>query len=175
MTITKFLSLLILLNLSSCVSCDDKKIWDTLPPETQTGANTLGCIIDGELFIGGYYASWMTPVLGVEYDTDSDKLYIGAYGKMNDNPAGSINIVINHPTQTGTQTIENIGYYPTTNISLCLEYLASANKEVFITNFDTVNKTVSGRFQFVGYCIDSTNVKRITQGRFDLKFGKYYK
>jgi len=174
MTIAKFLTLLILLDLSSCVGCKDK-VWTTLPPETQTGANTFGCMIDGELFVGGYFPSWMQPVFDVNYDNDSGKLYISTAGQLNDNPGGDIIMSINHPTQEGTQIIEWIGYYPTTTISLCREYLAPTNGEVFFTKFDTINKIVSGRFQFTGYCVDSTNVKHITQGRFDLKFGAYYK
>jgi len=170
MTITKIFSLLILLDLSACTGCEDK-VWTTLPPETQTGANTFGCMIDNELFVGDNNASiFAPPAFSVGYDTDSDKIYMDVRGLMNGNPAGNISIIINHPTHDGMQAIGNIGYYPSTNVSLCREYLPSSGSEVFITKFDTINKIVSGRFQFTGYCVDSTNVKHITQGRFDLKF-----
>jgi len=168
----KFLQVItLLLTLCSCDSC--KEDLDTLPPETQTGANTFGCLIDEELFIGGCCAPWMTPVIGGEYHTISDELYAGAWGKMNGNPAGNIVIVINHPAQNNLQTIEKMVYQPRSG---CIQYLALNKAEVFITKFDTIHKIVSGSFQFVGYCGDdstSTNTKQITQGRFDLKFDIY--
>ena len=56
MTITKFLLLLILLDLSTCKGCEctgcGEPEWATkLPPETQTGENTLGCYVNGNLFV----------------------------------------------------------------------------------------------------------------------------
>jgi hypothetical protein len=45
-------------------SCEEEE-WTTLPPETQTGANTFGCYVNNELFVaqrkyaplGGKYLS----------------------------------------------------------------------------------------------------------------------
>ena len=174
MTITKFLLLLILLDLSVCTGCKDKdKVWTTLPPETQTGANTLGCMIDNELFVGDNNASWLSPPpFRVGYDKDSDNIYIDVRGLIKGNQAGYISMTINHPAQNSAQEIDIIGYYPSTNISSCRAYLPTSVGEIFISKFDMINKIVSGRFQFTGYCIDgdSTNVKQVTQGRFDLKF-----
>ena len=46
----KNLLILILLTTSlSCCSNDDSG--DSLPPETQTGANTVGCLVDGKVFL----------------------------------------------------------------------------------------------------------------------------
>ena len=43
--------------LSCCNNDDDKPIAeiDKLPPATQTGANTFGCLLDGKAFLPGNY------------------------------------------------------------------------------------------------------------------------
>jgi hypothetical protein len=159
---------LILALFSSC----KKENFDVMPPETQSGKNTFGCLIDGDLFVGGCCAPWMRVPLTATYFTMSDKLGIDAWGKMNGEPAGAIGISIIHPAQNTVQTIKEISYNPFSTSSPCREYLTSTNGEVFITKFDTINKIVSGRFQFTGNCSNSSNpnTKHITQGRFDLKF-----
>jgi hypothetical protein len=165
----KTLSTIVLI-LALASSCKNEN-FNVMPPETQSGKNTLGCTIDGDLFVGGCCAPWMRPALSAGYYTVSDRLGIDVWGKMNGEPAGVIGISIIHPVQNSMQTIEKIRYTPRPVI-LCQEYLTSTGAEVFITKFDTINNIVSGRFQFTGYCNtgDSTNTKQITQGRFDLKF-----
>lgn len=46
-----FLLLLTTITLSCCSSDDDNNNGDQLPPETQTGANTAGCLVDGQVFL----------------------------------------------------------------------------------------------------------------------------
>ena len=165
---TKCFLLLSLLSLFACEGCEEEEIWTTLPPETQTGAQTFGCMIDDKLFVGNNRAGLLSrPAFVAGYERDTDRLYIAVEGLIDYIDAGRIYITINHPTQTGIQEIEQLGYYPSTNISSYLAYNAIANEEVFLTRFDTINKIVSGRFQFTGRCVDS--IKHITQGRFDLK------
>jgi len=52
-----FLILLTALSLSCCDKDDNnnKIPLDQLPPATQTGANTFGCLLDGEIFKPGIY------------------------------------------------------------------------------------------------------------------------
>ncbi|MCL1937869.1 MAG: hypothetical protein FWF52_05690 [Candidatus Azobacteroides sp.] len=165
--LTALLYIFAFLDFSSC----NKEVLNEMPPETQTGANTLGCLIDGELFVGGCCTPWMTPPFNALYNTVSDKLYLSSYGKVNVNNSGCIDMEIYHPIQNNIQTNALMFYYSTSESSTCVRYLTSTNREVFITKLDTVNKIVSGRFQFTGYCSndDSANTKQITQGRFDLK------
>lgn len=39
------------LTLSSCSNDDDNNSGDTLTPETQVGANTVGCLVNGKVFL----------------------------------------------------------------------------------------------------------------------------
>ena len=160
--------LLTLTGLTNVSSCKKENL-NVLPPETQSGKNTFGCLIDGELFEGGCCAPWMHPIISAGYYIVSDKLNIVVWGKMSGNPVGNIGMAIDHPIQNSIQSTAEISYQP---LSMqCQEYLPAGNAEVFITKLYTINKIVSGRFQFVGYCNngDSTNMREITQGRFDLK------
>ena len=163
------LSLTGIINVSSC----RKEPPNEMPPETQTGANTLGCLIDGELFVGGCCAPWMHPIFSVGYYTISDKLRIGAYGKMNDQASGGIYIEIDTPRENVLQKFSIASYNPSTG--RCIRYEAFNDGICTITKFDTIRKIVSGQFQFIGYCggIDSTDTRQITQGRFDFKYDTY--
>jgi len=162
-----------MISFSSCKEED----FDTMPPETRSGKNTFGCMINGELFVGGYSASLFDPVvLGASYQTAYDKLYVTAKGKI-----GRIYMEIDTPQENATKGFSSANYspydYPSHQISsseseVCIWFDATDDGICIITRFDTVKKIVSGRFEFIGKCTfsnDSTLFKQITQGRFDLK------
>ena len=173
------LSLAGIISFSSC----EKKNFNEMPPETQTGANTLGCLIDGKLFVGGCCAPWMQSdiAIGGEYHSISKKLYFGAYGKIDNKAAGNIYMEIDTPQENSTQKFTEARYGPSSDLrpqistGSCLTLSTVNDGTCIITKFDTIKKIVSGRFEFIGRCTsdypDSTTVtKQITQGRFDLKF-----
>jgi len=169
-----FLFLVLLSWIISFSSCE-KKNFDEMPPETRSGKNTFGCLIDGDLFVGGCCAPWMTDVLDAGYRKESNRLFIIAYGKMNGSPAGMISIGVNSPQQKSTQKISLAYYFPPTGS--CFNFTAWNDGLCTITRLDTINKIASGRFEFVGRCsdedfnvTDSTTTTQITQGRFDVKF-----
>ena len=59
--------LLIVIGLTlSCCNNDDDNGGDTLPPETQTGANTVGCLVNGEVFLPK--AEGINPAVVVNYE-----------------------------------------------------------------------------------------------------------
>jgi hypothetical protein len=59
---------------------------DNLPPATQTGANTFGCLVNGEAFLpkGSVFAG---PILQTQYVSNDGfySLYISAFNKNGDN------------------------------------------------------------------------------------------
>jgi len=173
------LSLTGIINVSSC----RKEPINEMPPETQTGANTFGCLIDDELFVGGCCAPWMQSAIGGEYHSISKKLYFGAYGKIGNKAAGDIYMQIDTPQENITQKFTEARYAPDSDlrpqiatingIGYCLTLSTANDGTCVITKFDTIKKIVSGRFEFIGICTsnsDSTVTKHITEGRFDLKF-----
>ena len=181
------LSLAGIISFSSC----EKKNFDEMPPETRSGKNTFGCLIDGDLFVGGWGAPWMTAPLSTTYRSKSDHLSISVWGKRDNTFGGRITIGVNTPRQNSTQKFSIVSYFPdsdefnpssvaandTTTI-YCPLFVSINDGICTITKFDIHKKIVSGRFEFIGRCadwyyniIDSTaTTVQITQGRFDLKF-----
>jgi hypothetical protein len=133
-----------------------------LPPETQTGAHTFGCYIDGELFlpirtfygnmINAYYDtignnSWHKGLSIWCYGNNGNKLYMSF---KNPTPITSSNILIDTVSYAG---IEN--------------YHVSS---IYFTKFDTINRIVSGRFEFELTDTINNNIIKFTDGRFDIRF-----
>ncbi|HVZ95348.1 MAG TPA: hypothetical protein VG847_00630 [Chitinophagaceae bacterium] len=177
------------------ISCKkDNKPPDTLPPITQTGANTFGCKINGIVWVPYFQCS---PFTG---------------------DCSEIQIAFHHPTKNflplafqmlfrRSDKVNYEGYFSFTNLALAgadppkaisatgniydslltncnfngVSYFydgypgssqLTGNKFI-ITKLDTVNRIISGEFNFKLYVWpDSINV---TDGRFDFKIDDYCK
>ena len=165
-------------------SCDkDGQIFagkDQLPPETQTGANTVGCLVNGKVFLpkkeginpevncfyqlvnGEYYFNMAFSDLtnssspGISIQNRKNPLIVGQTYILNKNIVddgsfnGSGGIYLPHP---------NNQFYTTTMLT----------GELKITKLDQVNFIVSGTFWF-----DAANsageVIQIREGRFDWRY-----
>ena len=147
-----------------------------LPPETQTGANTFGCLIDGKVFkpkgdpFGG-------PVIKAQYQFVNGKQGFGVSGR-NSNTNQVIGIIGNNIRLSiatfelttfnsegkfsGGYTLESFDSYYTNDIN---------KGQLVIKKFDSVNQIVSGTFWF-----DAKNangkIVQVREGRFDLQYVK---
>lgn len=170
--------------LSSCKKNNTSDAEVTLPDATQEGKNTVGCFIDGVPFITSSFLSPLViPVTAsyFQYPTSYYKaqfLSLGAIdARFNLDIAGDI--VINKLDVSGPgeynlidkgicrndYSCDGIGYH---NAKTNITYFAESGK-LFITKLDTVNRIVSGLFNFTGR--DSTGDKvEVTEGRFDAKY-----
>ncbi len=179
-TLLHILCLILLLH--SCRGHDDlpRNPIDELPPETHTGAQTFGCLIDGRAFTpqGGGFGG---PDRGSSFQfiyNDGDSYYqFQVFGIHNSNPFESININLKlsdiDDLYVGNSypltTFENGGVgryftggqddYKTSNLH---------TGSITITHYDYDNRIVSGTFEF-DVEVDGEIVK-ITDGRFDMKF-----
>ncbi|MCC4214160.1 hypothetical protein [Leeuwenhoekiella parthenopeia] len=147
---------------------------DCLPPETQTGENTFGCLLDGEPFIprGG-----VNP-LDCVYQLIDGERYFNLEAAMNDAGFNEIAISI---TTNAKEIIENQTY------SLVSEFEVGGvsgkyifNGDIFdtdnqnsgkltITHLDIDNQIVSGTF-FFDVIDQNGELREIRDGRFDMKF-----
>ena len=173
-----FISTCMLLFLSSFSSCEKENL-NELPAETQSGKNTLGCMIGNELFLGGYFPITGAIPLGAAYKRETKKISIYAYGKINNKAAGIIALNIDHQKIDSLQKIQ-IGYYSKlSSASECFQYSVINDGEINLTKFDTINKIISGKFNFKGKCSDElfhfsgNDSTQITQGRFDIQLRIY--
>ena len=75
------LILILILSMSCCKKDDDNLTpLDQLPPATQTGENTFGCLLDGEAFI----PSGGTNPLDCVYQFVNGEYYFGLQGNKRD-------------------------------------------------------------------------------------------
>jgi len=153
-----FTTFLFLLN----VNCS-KKTADNLPPATQTGANTFGCLIDGNAWIpeGRGVASGIYPTSGGFFgEVDNTiSIYIKAYG-----PSDQIVIYLKSITAPGTYSLNkntdikpnvvlpqaNYGAYVTVSGP---KYVTDSlhSGTVVITHADLNDLIVSGTFNMKVY------------------------
>ncbi|TAE43334.1 MAG: hypothetical protein EAZ51_01875 [Sphingobacteriales bacterium] len=164
-----FCSLLMLA--ASCKKEKSKNPIDDLPPATQTGANTFGCLINGEIWKpkGG--------LLDRTLDLSYDPGYMG----------GTFNVLANRLISQGVKESITIGSY---NIKSTGSYVISEDKVIIyysnskctylgsekdnvqtgtltISRLDLQAKIISGTFNFK---LEKTGCPTIiaTEGRFDL-------
>lgn len=153
--------------------CDKDELseLEKLPPETQSGKRTFGCLVDGKAWViervGNVNSFYQTGTLSI------------AAGLDNDGFSSVLSIVISdsdlkETTYTLGERLNNTPsdfgrYYD--NLTSC-EYFTTVDKKGFLTiaHFDKVNNILSGRFEFDAYSSDCSTVIRITSGRFDILF-----
>ena len=174
--------IIVFLNLNSC-SKQDVQI---LPSETQTGAGTFACIYNGKTLIFQKGDSWASLIIdtarsyqtleirGYNSTTSDPEIIIlsikDLFAKKND----YYSFQLNNQYYQGIVQPTASGFYYTTE--------SQHQGIVEITNFDTINGIVSGRFSFTGvkYSTSSgfgantfmpynNDIVKIGSGRFDLK------
>ncbi len=140
------IALLALVTLGCEKEKKEEKNWTSLPPETQEGKNTIGCLIDGELWATNYwglvnimhanmYADFSIQNMGDGKDVLGKKL------------KGELSFQLKN-----------------------LQFFISKEPYIYLTKFDTTNKIISGRF----YCkaiheYNKNDTIKVTEGRFDMK------
>lgn len=151
---------------------------DLLPPATQTGEQTFGCLIDGEAFLPDNFGSGRPNAF---YQLVGGKYFLGINASQKDSPLKTVGIgaddIIIQKGNTYNFTIENddnpafYGYYLLGG-GLYADYITTIiyNGEITISNFDSENFIISGIFWFDAEEISTGKIIKITNGRFDLKY-----
>lgn len=166
-----------LLGLSQCHKKDDPKPEDQLPPATQTGANTFGCLLNGQPWTPQGYNG--TSNYSVSYDSGLnggifDLLTYRYPDKTNKIQSISLNILSNcqvgiYPITTSQrvravyQDTKNQCYW--SNLDNSVTYRRGT---LTITRLDLQAGVVSGTFAFTFYKPGCDSI-RVTNGRFDKK------
>ena len=175
---------ILLLAFASCSSC--KKEINLLPPETQTGANTFGCLVDGKAWIpdpggsgaigskpiNGGYISALPPVyfndtnisLRIYQDNATISFYIRNVDRVGSYP-------LNFDTQPAPASLypQNYGEFVNYYTGGADFYMTNSTYtgSVEITRADRPNLILSGRFSFTGVSSTGKTIK-VTDGRFDI-------
>ena len=171
----KISAILILLATLFClISCEEKeKIWTELPPATESGVNTIGCMVDGQLWATGKLPGYtLAPAMYAEYsinNADSKILKFYAEGEK-----GTMSFYIENPI-IGEN--ENVNVFAQFSFLPDCKYKKNDIGTVIITKLETnvspiytsTRGIISGTFSFNLPCeTDSSKLIIITDGRFDL-------
>lgn len=176
----KLLLLLIIITTFSCCSNDDDNTptnpIDQLPPATQTGANTAGCLVNGNAFLPNNqsvqplvcnYLDGEVFTLGISRK-DNDvyyKVYIYISSSLEVGQTYHLNTEFGTNAKSGEYFINNepspsLNYYSTT---------PSITGELTITHHDFNNAFLSGTFWF--NAINSNGeIIEVREGRFDMDY-----
>ncbi|MEN8857091.1 MAG: hypothetical protein ABF260_03400 [Flavobacteriaceae bacterium] len=182
----------LIITLSGCNSNDDNSFTPTLPPITQTGANTFGCYIDSNLLVPrDGEGTFNSPSKGMQFWGSSDQTYNEIY--VWDYKSGSESLFFRiqnlHQNGEGSYEIKESNCQlsssgnpnPTVNLfcrkmnqssQLINLYCSIENSGILkITRYDLVNKIVSGTFSCRAVNKDDPDdIIEITEGRFDIKW-----
>jgi hypothetical protein len=184
-TMKRILKITLLFLATLTLSCCDKdnnsfSSNDQLPPETQTGANTVGCLVNGKVFLP--HQEGINSPVNCFYQLDNGEYFFTMNfadlrgtgfkevfvqtGRIN-LQAGQIYILNKNPIVDGDYTGGGGGY----STSLSNTYYTNTIKtgELKISRLDLQNSIISGTFWF-----DAVNTAgetiQIRSGRFDMHY-----
>ncbi|WGH74389.1 hypothetical protein P8625_09725 [Tenacibaculum tangerinum] len=168
----------------NCSNNDDSIEQDQLPPITQTGANTFGCVINGEVLVPKDAINYPPGPIprGLKVYYQNNILTIDA-GNLADDNGNRVYIYINGINSTGSFELNN-AEYTANNFTPNYSYLwvrennndidkiylsKTTTGSINISRFDSVNNIVSGNFDNLNIVNkDNTNESiTLTNGRFD--------
>ncbi len=167
------------LTAASCKKPRNTNPVDQLPPETQTGANTFGCLVDGKVFLpkGDPFAG---PVKKAAYQYLNGKYTLLITGKNSSSDIVKGVGIQGDGILLAPGTHDLVEYNANGKLSGSYAEFISANikdyytnninrGQLVIKNFDTVNQIVSGTFWFDAKN-SSGQIVHITEGRFDMPY-----
>ena len=176
------LYLCLLTMFAGCSKCNktvepDKEPTASLPPATQTGAGTFGCMVNGQ--------AWLpvrdnTPLARANPNLVYDPTFEGGSFSL----SGSIyaDKRFKQGISMGGRGIGTVGEYNLTNSGVSFmyldefsEYISDENGyistgKLVITKLDKTNNIIAGTFSFTIEKKDTGKKVTVTDGRFDMKY-----
>jgi hypothetical protein len=170
---------------SCCNKDEDKAPVDLLPPATQTGANTAGCLVNGEAFLPKG-TSLGGPILSCFYQQDQDGYHLGlSIVEKGSTENKLINISLNPDqlVENNTYNLIAIANGSSNYISNFGEYIINSNVtsdirynttntyvgELKVTKLNIQQRIISGTFWYDAFDINNEKVE-IREGRFDMHY-----
>ncbi|GAB3574080.1 Riean_0653 family protein [Hymenobacter daeguensis] len=173
---------LCLLTLTQCTKCKQtdptpdppKDPLSLLPPETQNGAGTFGCLVNGQamsvnsafLISGDWSCNSCLTIASQSSATQSEYgISLLLAGALQNNQGFTL------ARYSRTIDFSLNQFSATANVKGCY-YSGNFTKtgQVQLVKFDPVARVASGRFAFTLYEPGGCDTLRVTNGRFDVKF-----
>ncbi|KAA1241563.1 hypothetical protein [Aquimarina sp. RZ0] len=175
----KFLFLLVLIAITIISACsnddDNNNPIDQLPPATQTGKQTIGCLINGEAFIPTRFGGGQ-PRAFYQFVDGAFTLGISA-SNGNAGPnfesinIGALDISILEESTYNLKEFETGHFFGEYFVGGGLEISGTTTStnpgSLIITKFDQENGIIAGTFEFTVLDKEGNEIK-VTDGRFDL-------
>ncbi|UOQ73226.1 DUF6252 family protein [Hymenobacter cellulosilyticus] len=151
-----------------------------LPPATQTGANTFGCLVNGQVYLPSGNAGISNYTVIYEPDFLGGSLQIVTYrypepkgGKTQEVSLGGINIDHVGTYKVGLNSEVGVSFIDDYKMRPCNEYrndqaAVYSRGTVFISRLDLSAGIISGTFEFT-LAQPGCDTIRVTKGRFDKK------
>lgn len=139
-----------------------------LPPPTQSGENTFGCLINGEPFV-------VRNTNNISAIYQEGQLQFGATVEANSNSDESVSFNLVNPLNVNqTYNFNNYSYYAgyskLTENSICnYGFEDTYQGSIKFTKIDTQNFIIAGTFEFSTVTEGCIPVE-ITNGRFDMQY-----
>lgn len=159
------------------VTCQ-REAYDPLPPTTQEGKGTIGCRINGEVWLP-YSNDFKSTSKTARYLEKEKTLFIGGFDDQSSQ--GLFLGLTNYSGQTGTYELDSIctdlpnvcantgGYSTSKYLEKLVTYQTSSQfRGKAVITKHTSNGIVSGTFEFEAKNRATGKVIKITDGRFDL-------
>jgi hypothetical protein len=170
----RFLFILVIAFLSLSCNKDDDKCQgiDCLPPATQTGAGTFGCLVNGVPFVdnSGFFNCFYQLVNGEYYFgiRGRQESYIRQIG------VGSEKKVINIGVPQTLKSQQDGNFYGRISFD-CFNCLGATTLDenpgmITFTKLDFENNIISATFEFTVIDPNTGTIYEITEGRFDSFF-----
>lgn len=172
-----FLSIIIFL-ITGCKKHKSDNPVDQLPAATQTGAHTLGFLLNDVPWTPKGWSGGTTN-LSIYYDQSykGGSFNITTYRQLSQDNKQSLGIAIDSLQQIGTyyaNKTSNLKFSFIDNIKNCqIDYFDTSifrMGKLVITKLDKANQIISGTFDVQLYKSDCGDTLKITNGRFDMKF-----
>lgn len=158
--------------LSSCSACKTETVEPELPAYTETGANTFGCRINGELYYPKVPLGSMIAPLKCRYQIVNDTPYFSLFvAQQNPDVFFYLNmekITLNRDTVLRFGRTENT-YLLGRVLKEGIEHKTAdeASGELHIRHLDFMHQIMSGTFWFNA---GLNHEIKVTEGRFDVRF-----
>lgn len=182
------LSLIPIVLIFSITSCKKNKNIapiDQLPPETQTGKNTFGCLVDGKVFVPKGFSLHPRLTCYYQYIYPSPNGYVFQVAASDFSSSSfpiEINIFIDSVKIKEGQKIDltqpirrgnGYGNYRKVLNKHLIDYFTflPSSGQIEIKKFDENNQIAAGTFWFNAVNENGDTVK-VTDGRFDMQFTK---
>ena len=174
---TAFLRLCLLLLLPLLTPACEKEPLDTLDelvPATQEGANTLGCLIDGEVFYNRGGSLNVRDITSTLVTTQPSRIGIVGHDVSQSDAQNWSRVFVNVPIpflNPNIYTGSVLGFNRGIGANAVDSFVdASMYNSINVEFYDMENRIVSGTFEFTVIEEGTGTVRTITNGRFDVKY-----